>query len=140
MEKVKITLPPSVEEIISRLEGAGFSAYAVGGCVRDAMLGKTPFDWDVTTSAKPNQILEVFSYAQTIPTGLKHGTVTVRLRGENYEVTTFRTDGEYRDSRHPEKVEFVTDRIEELGEDAQKCRKLAIPSMGVAISQLSFKF
>ena len=116
MEKVKIILPPSVEEIISRLEGAGFSAYAVGGCVRDAMLGKIPFDWDVTTSAKPNQILEVFSYAQTIPTGLKHGTVTVRLRGENYEVTTFRTDGEYRDSRHPENVEFVTD----IGEDLKR--------------------
>ncbi len=114
MEKVKINLPPSVEEIISRLEGAGYSAYAVGGCVRDALLGKTPFDWDVTTSAKPDRILEIFSYTQTIPTGLKHGTVTVRLNGENYEVTTFRTEGEYIDSRHPETVEFVTDISEDL--------------------------
>lgn len=105
----RITIPNAAELIISRLEEHGFEAYVVGGCVRDSIMGITPHDWDICTSALPEQIIEVFSDMKVIPTGLKHGTVTVVIAGSEFEVTTYRTDGEYTDNRHPEAVEFVKD-------------------------------
>lgn len=105
----RITIPNAAELIISRLEEHGFEAYVVGGCVRDSIMGITPHDWDICTSALPEQIIEVFSDLKVIPTGLKHGTVTVVLYGDEYEITTYRIDGEYADNRHPEAVEFVKD-------------------------------
>ena len=100
-------LPEGPEYIIERLRSRGKQAYAVGGCVRDMLLGCEPKDYDITTSALPEQILEIFSDHRTVETGIKHGTVTVMRGGEPYEVTTFRIDGDYRDSRHPESVSFT---------------------------------
>lgn len=105
-------LPKSVKTIIQILENAGFEAYAVGGCVRDTLLGRTPNDWDITTNAKPEEVKKCFSH--TIDTGIEHGTVTVRMDRENYEVTTFRVDGKYSDSRHPESVTFTANLAEDL--------------------------
>lgn len=102
-------MPNAAELIVSRLEEHGFEAYVVGGCVRDSIMGITPHDWDICTSALPEQIIEAFSDMKVIPTGLKHGTVTVVIAGSEFEVTTYRTDGEYTDNRHPEAVEFVKD-------------------------------
>ncbi len=107
---MRLKLPPKVQYIIEKLNGAGFEAYAVGGCVRDSILGRQPDDWDITTSAKPLQVKELF--ARTVDTGLQHGTVTVLLDKDSYEVTTYRIDGEYLDGRHPRQVEF-TSRLEE---------------------------
>ena len=90
---MKIDLPENVKRIINALSEAGFEAYAVGGCVRDSILGRIPNDWDITTSAKPEEVKKVFK--RTIDTGLKHGTVTVLMGRETYEVTTYRIDGEY---------------------------------------------
>lgn len=109
---MRITLPKEVNEIIDRLEKAGFEAYAVGGCVRDCLLGREPMDWDITTSADPERVKKVFPV--TIDTGIEHGTVTVRLNKKSFEVTTFRADGEYRDGRHPESVTFVKSLKEDL--------------------------
>lgn len=105
-------LPESVEKIINTLENAGFEAYAVGGCVRDTILGRTPNDWDVTTNARPEEVKALFR--RTIDTGIEHGTVTVMDHHEGFEVTTFRIDGAYKDSRHPESVEFTPDLREDL--------------------------
>ena len=104
-------LPPEVLRIIRRLNGAGHLAYAVGGCVRDQLLGRTPEDWDLTTSARPEQVMELFA-PHCVPTGLAHGTVTVRQDQRCVEVTTFRTDGPYSDHRHPDAVKF-SHRLEE---------------------------
>lgn len=101
--------PEYVAKIIERLESRGFEAYIVGGSVRDMVIGKAPNDFDVTTSALPEQTLEAFADFRTIPTGLKHGTVTVLSDGEPIEITTFRIDGKYLDSRRPESVEFTDD-------------------------------
>ncbi|MBO5415294.1 MAG: CCA tRNA nucleotidyltransferase [Clostridia bacterium] len=101
--------PEYVAKIIERLESLGFEAYIVGGSVRDMVIGKDPNDFDVTTSALPEQTLAAFSDYRTIPTGLKHGTVTVLSDGNPIEITTFRIDGEYLDSRRPESVEFTDD-------------------------------
>lgn len=109
---IQIQLPEKVQFIISRLEQAGYEAYAVGGCVRDSLLGRQPHDWDVTTSAKPMQVKEVFRH--TIDTGIQHGTVTVMLDHEGFEVTTYRIDGEYEDSRHPKEVTFTVSLVEDL--------------------------
>ena len=109
---MQIKLPQKVKYIISQLEAAGFEAYAVGGCVRDSLLGREPDDWDVTTSAKPLQVKEVFRH--TIDTGIQHGTVTVMLDHEGFEVTTYRIDGEYEDSRHPKEVIFTANLVEDL--------------------------
>ena len=98
-------LPQAVDGILRSLEEAGFSAYAVGGCVRDLLLCRTPRDWDVTTSARPEQVMALFA-PHAIPTGLLHGTVTVCQGGERFEVTTFRADGVYSDHRHPDSVAF----------------------------------
>ena len=108
----QIQLPEKVKYIISQLEQAGFEAYAVGGCVRDCLLGRNPNDWDVTTSAKPLEVKAVFGH--TIDTGIQHGTVTVILEREGFEVTTYRIDGEYEDSRHPREVIFTANLIEDL--------------------------
>ena len=105
-------LPEKVLNIIGRLENAGFEAYAVGGCVRDSLLGRTPSDWDITTSAKPQEVKGLFR--RTVDTGIQHGTVTVMLKENAYEITTYRIDGEYEDSRHPKKVEFTPNLREDL--------------------------
>ena len=104
---MEIKLPQNVLTLLSQLEVSGYKAYAVGGCVRDALLGRTPHDWDICTSAHPEAVVACFGAAYTIPTGLKHGTVTVVLNKENYEVTTFRVDGAYDDGRRPSSVCFV---------------------------------
>lgn len=109
---MKIVLPEKVNKIITTLEAHGYEAYAVGGCVRDSMLGRVPQDWDITTNAKPHQVKELFSH--TIDTGIQHGTVTVMLSHEGFEVTTYRIDGEYEDARHPKKVEFTGNLLEDL--------------------------
>lgn len=114
MQKFNILIPDGALEILSRLEKNGYEAYVVGGCVRDCLMGKYPEDWDVATSAFPEEILETFKGEHVILTGLKHGTVTVRIKGVNYEVTTFRSEGEYLDSRHPSSVSFVRDIKEDL--------------------------
>lgn len=102
---VKIQVPDSVQFIIQTIEQAGFEAYAVGGCVRDSILGRVPDDWDITTSAKPEEVKKLFRH--TVDTGIQHGTVTVLIKKECYEVTTYRIDGEYEDSRHPKEVNFT---------------------------------
>ena len=107
-----ITLPTKVKQIISRLEKADFEAYAVGGCVRDSILLRSPEDWDITTSAKPEEVKRLFS--TTIDTGLQHGTVTVVIEKEGFEVTTFRLDGDYTDGRHPDRVAFTSSLTEDL--------------------------
>ena len=99
MSEYQMTMPQEVVRIINTLEEHGYEAYAVGGCVRDAMLGRTPEDWDITTSAKPLEVKALFR--KTIDTGLQNGTITVMMNGEGYEVTTYRIDGEYEDGRHP---------------------------------------
>lgn len=111
---MKIDIPPSVNNIIKKLEESGYEAYAVGGCVRDSVMGKEPNDWDICTSALPEETLLCLDKDNIIKNGVKHGTVTVRVDGENYEITTFRTDGEYTDNRHPESVTFVRDLNEDL--------------------------
>ena len=111
---MKINIDGYAAEITDSLGKAGYEAYVVGGCVRDSVMGRTPEDWDVTTSAKPEEVIAVFGEKNTVATGLRHGTVTVIKGGKPYEVTTFRRDGEYSDFRHPEKVEFVSDLAEDL--------------------------
>lgn len=108
----KIELPEKVNYIIAQLEAAGFEAYAVGGCVRDMLIGRTPDDWDVTTSATPWQVKQIFHH--TVDTGIRHGTVTVLLAREGFEVTTYRIDGVYEDGRHPSKVTFTPSLAEDL--------------------------
>lgn len=112
--KSTIKLPDDVKFIISRIEQNGGSAYAVGGCVRDALLKKEPYDWDITTDKTPLETERCFSEFNVIETGIKHGTVTIRLNGKNYEVTTFRTEGTYSDCRRPDSVEFVKNLKEDL--------------------------
>ena len=103
---MKIEIPQNIRTALELLEASGFEAYAVGGCVRDSLLGKTPYDWDVCTSALPQETQEVFCGFRTIPTGIKHGTVTVIIESP-IEITTFRIDGEYIDNRRPSEVEFT---------------------------------
>lgn len=109
---MKILIPDHVGYIIDTLMEHGYEAYAVGGCVRDTMLGKAPEDWDITTSASPSQVKSVFR--RTVDTGIAHGTVTVLLDGTGYEVTTYRVDGEYEDGRHPKSVKFTASLLEDL--------------------------
>lgn len=105
-------IPEKVEHIINVLMKNGYEAYAVGGCVRDSILGRVPEDWDITTSAQPEQVKALFH--RTIDTGIQHGTVTVMLDKEGFEVTTYRIDGEYEDSRHPKNIEFTSNLEEDL--------------------------
>ena len=109
---MRIEMPYEAEWIIDNIRSHGYEAFIVGGCVRDAVLGRIPGDWDITTSAKPEQVKEIFG--KTVDTGLKHGTVTIIKHGKGYEVTTYRIDGEYLDGRHPETVEFTPDLREDL--------------------------
>ena len=125
---MQILLPGEVKKIIGILEEKGYEAYAVGGCVRDSILGREPDDWDITTSANPYQVKELFK--RTVDTGLQHGTVTVLMNGEGYEVTTYRIDGEYEDGRHPREVVFTASLQEDL-----KRRDFTINAMAYSESQ-----
>lgn len=109
---MRIEMPAHVEQIIEVLNGSGFEAYAVGGCVRDALLDREPGDWDITTSAAPMEVKRLFP--RTVDTGLQHGTVTVLMDHCGYEVTTYRIDGEYEDGRHPKSIEFTSSLTEDL--------------------------
>ena len=109
-----LTLPAPVSDLLGRLTRAGFSAYVVGGCVRDSLLGLDPHDWDICTSALPDQMQAVFHDQRTVETGLKHGTLTVVMDHVPYEVTTYRVDGDYSDHRHPDSVVFVDDLTKDL--------------------------
>ena len=109
---MRMKLPEHVNRIIHRLQKEGYDAYAVGGCVRDTLLGREPKDWDITTSARPDIVKSLFSH--TIDTGIQHGTVTIMLDHVGYEVTTYRIDGEYEDSRHPKEVIFTGNLVEDL--------------------------
>ena len=111
---MKLTLDPGAAALLDTLHGAGYAAYAVGGCVRDSLLGRTAHDWDLCTSALPQQVMALFGAEQCIPTGLQHGTVTIKYGGQLYETTTFRTEGSYTDGRHPDAVQFVPDVREDL--------------------------
>jgi len=109
-----IVIPEDVQGIIDKLNESGFKAYLVGGAVRDSFLGKTPKDYDIATNAKPEQMLQVFDGFRIVETGLKHGTITLVVNERNYEVTTFRVDGNYSDNRRPDSVEFVDDITDDL--------------------------
>lgn len=109
---MEIKMPYEAEWIIKKIREHGFEAFAVGGCVRDTLLGRVPGDWDITTSAKPWEVKSIFG--KTVDTGLKHGTVTIIKNHKGYEVTTYRIDGEYHDGRHPDSVEFTSSLTEDL--------------------------
>ena len=111
---MRLKLDPGAAVLLDALHAAGYRAYAVGGCVRDSLMGLVPHDWDLCTSALPQQVVELFGAERCIPTGLQHGTVTVKQNGGLYEITTFRTDGAYTDGRHPDEVHFVPDVREDL--------------------------
>lgn len=119
---IRIKVPQRAQAILNKIQNAGFDAYVVGGCVRDCVLGRLPEDWDITTSAKPEQVKALFP--RTVDTGLQHGTVTVMMDKEGFEVTTYRLDGEYEDGRHPKAVTFTPDLKEDL-----KRRDLTINAM-----------
>ena len=119
-----IDIPEDVQFILKRLGRAGYEAYIVGGCTRDSILGKLPQDWDITTCAMPEQVKQLFP--RTIDTGIKHGTVTVMIGVNGYEVTTYRVDGVYEDSRHPRDVTFTRS----LEEDLSSRGSWAISSWG----------
>lgn len=112
LENVSICLPENVKNIIQTLIDHGYEAYAVGGCVRDCLINREPGDWDITTSALPYQVKEIFR--RTVDTGIAHGTVTVMIGKDGYEVTTYRLDGDYEDGRHPKNVTFTSSLIEDL--------------------------
>lgn len=109
-----ITISTGPAELLRRLEEAGYETYVVGGCVRDSLRGVTPSDWDLCTSARPEQTTACFAGERVVPTGIRHGTVTVVLGGTGYEITTYRTEGGYADHRHPDRVEFVGSVAEDL--------------------------
>ena len=125
----QIRFPPGIIFILSELRTHGHAAYAVGGCVRDSLLGKIPDDWDVTTSALPDEVMHLFGES-AVPTGLKHGTVTVKAGGGSAEVTTFRSDGVYTDHRRPDSVRFVPDVREDLARRDFTMNAIAAPLKG----------
>lgn len=112
--EIKINIPSDANEIIHTLQNHGHSAYVVGGCVRDSILGRIPHDWDICTSATPSEMLDIFKDRKVIETGLQHGTITVVVNGEPYEVTTYRIDGVYSDNRRPDSVTFTDKLVEDL--------------------------
>jgi tRNA nucleotidyltransferase (CCA-adding enzyme) len=112
--KISITMPKDVKYILDKLKAAQYDGYIVGGCCRDSILNRPIHDWDICTSATPEQVMEIFKDEYIIPTGLQHGTVTIMLNGTGYEVTTFRQDGDYSDGRHPDSVKFTNSLIEDL--------------------------
>jgi tRNA nucleotidyltransferase (CCA-adding enzyme) len=122
-------LPSEVRYVLNTLHLHGYKAHCVGGCCRDDILNKTPKDFDITTSALPNDVLEVFKYNKVIPTGLQHGTVTVVLNNEPIEVTTFRVDGEYEDGRHPNSVRYTNYLILDLSRRDFTCNSIAYNSL-----------
>jgi len=109
---LNIDIPTSVQYILRVLNEHGFEAFIVGGCIRDSLMGRIPYDWDIATSAKPQEIKACFPH--TYDTGIEHGTVTVVYKGKNYEVTTYRVDGEYEDGRRPKSVTFAASLQEDL--------------------------
>jgi tRNA nucleotidyltransferase (CCA-adding enzyme) len=111
---VEIRIPEYVNEVLKRLRASGFEAFAVGGCVRDSLLGRVPDDWDICTSAHPEETKACFADVRTVDTGIRHGTVMVLMDGHPVEITTYRIDGPYKDSRHPESVTFTRDLTEDL--------------------------
>ena len=123
-------LPHAVEAVLAALENAGYEAYLVGGCVRDHLMGRTPQDYDITTSALPEQTLQVFSHLRVIETGLKHGTVTVVCEGMPLEITTYRTDGSYSDSRRPDSVQFTRSLREDLARRDLTVNAMAMDRLG----------
>ena len=114
MKRENIHLPQDVVWLLQTLHHAGYSAYVVGGCVRDSLLGRRPGDWDICTAARPDQMRALFADRQLILTGEKHGTVGVVLHGTPYEITTYRLDGNYQDHRHPDRVQFVGELAQDL--------------------------
>lgn len=112
--RFRIKIPDNANTIINTLQNNGHSAYVVGGCVRDSLMGRIPHDWDICTSATPEQMLEIFKDFRVIETGLKHGTVTIVIDGEQYECTTYRIDGKYSDNRRPDNVTFTNNLVEDL--------------------------
>lgn len=114
MNPFKMNVPTKIESILHKLHEAGYEAYVVGGCVRDTLLGEKPHDWDITTSATPDEIQSVFCHYQQILTGVKHGTVMILSHGEMIEITTYRIDGDYSDGRRPDNVSFTTNIVDDL--------------------------
>lgn len=111
MQNLYIKIPDGANVVIDKLYENGHSAFVVGGCVRDFILEKEPHDWDICTDALPEQVMQIFGEKNVIPTGIKHGTVTVLIGNDNYEVTTYRIDGMYSDGRRPDNVEFTQNLI-----------------------------
>ena len=128
---IQIQIPEKAKYIIETIQSAGFEAYVVGGCVRDSILGRCPEDWDITTSARPEQVKQLFR--RTIDTGIQHGTVTVMLDKEGFEVTTYRVDGKYEDSRHPKEVTFTPNLEEDL-----KRRDFTINALAVCLNRVRY--
>lgn len=125
-------LPKSVELILSKLNNCGYEAYIVGGCVRDSIIGTTPHDWDICTSAPPEQVMEVFEGYKIIPTELKHGVITIIIDDAQYEVTAYHIDGKYEDNRHPKEVSFTSDLKEDLSRRDFTINAMAYnPSIGL---------
>ena len=122
---MKINIPENAKKVINQLNNSAFEAYAVGGCVRNAMMGIEPHDWDICTSAKPDEMERVFKDYETHDFGLKHGTLTVMSGGEAFEVTTYRIDGAYSDNRHPEQVTFTDDLTLDLSRRDFTCNAMA---------------
>lgn len=110
--RIRIDIPDGAAQVLRALHKRGFEAYVVGGCVRDSILGRVPDDWDITTSARPAEVKDIFR--RTVDTGIKHGTVTVLIGHESYEVTTYRIDGNYTDGRHPDSVQYTPSLLEDL--------------------------
>ena len=126
-----VTPPKYVRQILFSLQSRGFAAYLVGGCVRDILLGVRPQDWDICTSALPEQVLDVFPGSR--PTGIKHGTVTVVIGSRSAEVTTFRSEGDYTDHRHPSSVAFVGDLTTDLMRRDFTMNAMAVSADGLII-------
>ncbi|MBR4703701.1 MAG: NUDIX domain-containing protein [Oscillospiraceae bacterium] len=132
-----ISPPRDVQAILLRLRRAGYEAFPVGGCVRDSLLGKVPQDWDIATSARPEAVMALFGKSYTLPTGLRHGTVTVRSGGSSAEVTTYRVEGAYSDHRRPDGVEFVSSLARDLGRRDFTVNAMALGEEGKVIDLFS---
>ena len=124
---MRVKIPETVAAVMRRMHEAGYACHAVGGCVRDSLMGKEPHDWDLTTNALPEQVAALFADERVIPTGMAHGTVTVLTNGMPLEITTYRIDGAYTDHRRPDSVSFVTDITEDL-----RRRDLTVNAMAYA--------